>query len=634
VATSGIRLPVSGIHCHLLSAFCFLLSTPPVSARIGVEFQMPFGNPSAATADTNNHQHFLIQRDVQALDYSDALGLPRWAAWSLTAADIGTNARSTYATDTSLPANFYRVKPADYDGSSWDRGHLCPSKDRTDTPEHNDAVFLMSNFMPQSGRNNSGVWLQFENYCRDLVQSSSSNELLIVCGPGGFSGARLNTDGPVAIPSFTWKLVVVCPPGADSATNRVTATNRVIAVKIPNDDTATNAWPAYVTSANQIQVDTGLTFFTALPADVAAALRARVDGQTNPPPAIVDFAPASGAVGSAVVLTGTNFTLASAVTFNGTPAAFTVDSPSQITATVPTNGGSGFLSVSTPSGTAISTNSFAVLGGSGVVFTGTLAAWDFSGLNGGLNNYGPSPFAPAQASLGLSVGGLVRGAGVRVAGNAAARGWGGVGFTNTTATAAVAAGRFATFTLTASNGYSFSATRLSRLDYYRSATGATNALLQVQVGATAFTNLANVSFPTAGIGARAAAVDLSGVDALQDVPAGVPVTFRLVPLGGSGSSGTWYLYDTAASPAADLVLEGTVIALTPQAEAPQLSPPTVLAGQFHLTLTGTPGAAYVIETKRNLSVPAWTPVATNTAPFTYTAPASRHPAQFFRARLP
>lgn len=79
----------------------------------------------------------------------------------------------------------------------------------------------------------------------------------------------------VLIPDYVWKIVVTLPPGNDPATNRITTTNRVIVVKIPITNDATNAWPSYVTSTNQIQVDTGFTFFTALPANVAAIRKSR-----------------------------------------------------------------------------------------------------------------------------------------------------------------------------------------------------------------------------------------------------------------------------------------------------------------------------------------------------------------------
>jgi hypothetical protein len=51
------------------------------------------------------------------------------------------------------------------------------------------------------------------------------------------------------------------PPGPGTALNRITATNRVIAIKVPNTNGVSTIWQNFVTSANQIQVDTGFTFF-------------------------------------------------------------------------------------------------------------------------------------------------------------------------------------------------------------------------------------------------------------------------------------------------------------------------------------------------------------------------------------
>ncbi len=264
----------------LLSIWVLLLGVLRVQAIIDVSLQMQLGNPSGALADTNNHDHYLIQRSVEAIDYSDHLGEPNWASWDLTASDVGDSGRNaSFYTDTNLPSDFYDVTPDDYNGVGnigFARGHLCPSEDRTDTTNDNKLVFYMSNIMPQDAINNSGVWGTFEGYCRTLAQT---NEVLIICGPGGFNGTRLNTNGPVFIPTYVWKIAVIVPLGAGTATSRITTATRVIALEIPNSDAATNLWPAYVTSARQIETDTGLTFFTALPADVATALRYKIDGQ-------------------------------------------------------------------------------------------------------------------------------------------------------------------------------------------------------------------------------------------------------------------------------------------------------------------------------------------------------------------
>ncbi|MDE3244542.1 MAG: proprotein convertase P-domain-containing protein, partial [Acidobacteriota bacterium] len=77
------------------------------------------------------------------------------------------------------------------------------------------------------------------------------------------------------------------------------------------------------------------------------------------PPTITGFAPPSGPVGTSVVITGTNLSGASLVKFNNVASTFTVNSATQITATVPTTT-TGPIAVTTPSGTATSTTNFTV----------------------------------------------------------------------------------------------------------------------------------------------------------------------------------------------------------------------------------------------------------------------------------
>ncbi len=174
---------------------------------------MQLGNPTGATADPNNHSHYLIQRTVETIDYSDANGQPNWASWDLTSSDLGSSGRSdAWATDTSLPSGFKVIPTSTYGsvgGQSYDRGHMCPSADRTDTVADNDMVFIMSNIIPQASAQNEGVWAAFENYCRSLV---STQELLITCGPYNF-GPNYVDSGLVGVASNTFKIAVCVPLG-------------------------------------------------------------------------------------------------------------------------------------------------------------------------------------------------------------------------------------------------------------------------------------------------------------------------------------------------------------------------------------------------------------------------------------
>lgn len=78
-------------------------------------------------------------------------------------------------------------------------------------------------------------------------------------------------------------------------------------------------------------------------------------------PAIKTFSPTSGPVGTSVVITGTSLQQASAVKFGGKAATtFTVNSDTQVTATVPTGAVTGKITITTPGGTATSATAFTV----------------------------------------------------------------------------------------------------------------------------------------------------------------------------------------------------------------------------------------------------------------------------------
>lgn len=258
-----------------LGLFGFALTA---HAFIGASLQMQLGDPSGAVADPNNHDHYLLTHDQYVFDYDDHNGEPNWVSWDLTTTDVGGSGRSNnFLPDPDLPATFYHVVTGDYSGSGYDRGHMCPSADRTISAADNQVTFYLGQILPQTPDNNQGIWANFENYCRSLA--SAGNEILITSGPSGFSGSRIPS-GVAAIPGYTWKIVVVVPLGPGSAVSRITASTRVIAIKVPNiAGIRTTPWQNFVTSAAQIEADTGYTFFTNLPVPIASALRLVVDGQ-------------------------------------------------------------------------------------------------------------------------------------------------------------------------------------------------------------------------------------------------------------------------------------------------------------------------------------------------------------------
>ena len=105
-------------------------------------------------------------------------------------------------------------------------------------------------------------------------------------------------------------------------------------------------------------------------------------------PTISSFTPNSScaASGTSVVITGSNFTGATAVKFNGVDAVFTVNSNTQITAQLPVTATTGAITVTTPGGTATSSTNISVMPPQGdqVIYgTGSWIGYVYANTNGG-----------------------------------------------------------------------------------------------------------------------------------------------------------------------------------------------------------------------------------------------------------
>lgn len=92
---------------------------------------------------------------------------------------------------------------------------------------------------------------------------------------------------------------------------------------------------------------------------------------TLQPPTITSFSPASGPVGTTVIITGTNFSTTPSdniVTFNGTTATVTASTATTITISVPAGATTGPISVSVAGNTSTSSSDFTVIP-AGIVIT-------------------------------------------------------------------------------------------------------------------------------------------------------------------------------------------------------------------------------------------------------------------------
>ena len=267
------------IQSLALSLLACLVVAPPVQAQEAnrnIRFGMP-KHDGRAFKDPKIEDH-VITRQQYVLSYNGKLNTPNWVSWQLVKSDIGNTARGAFEPDPDLHKGFHKITSSVYNGCGFDRGHMCPSKDRSDTKANNDAVFYMTNIIPQAPNNNQKPWEQLESYCRELAKHG--DELSIVCGPHGTGGEGKNgaadTIGKgksqVNVPASTWKVIMVLPKGM--APDKRT---RMIAVVVPNKQDVEENWTKYRVSVRHVEELTGLTFYPNLPRAVAEAIKEPVD---------------------------------------------------------------------------------------------------------------------------------------------------------------------------------------------------------------------------------------------------------------------------------------------------------------------------------------------------------------------
>jgi len=225
---------------------------------------------------------------------------------------------------------------------------------------------------------------------------------LTVLGAGFAPGARVTigsldaTDVTVLDPTFLYLRMPVLPPGTYDVTvtapEGASATHSAAYVVNTAGLTITNFIPTAgpigvgvnisgagftgvssvkfngkaasfrVLSPTQLRanVSTGTTSGKITVTTTAGTATSATDFIVAFPPTVTGFNPGSGVPGSSVVITGTNFDTANAVAFNGSGASFTINSPTQITATVPSLATSGKIKVTNAAGGAYSVAAFLV----------------------------------------------------------------------------------------------------------------------------------------------------------------------------------------------------------------------------------------------------------------------------------
>lgn len=273
---------------YILSVYLLIISCARQKITTNNDsIHLLLGNPTNAQASESTPDNYLIVKPQYALSYNRAKGHANWVAWELSQKWLGSSDRQNdFRPDPILPASWYKVTPNDYTNSGFDRGHLCPSADRTNSVDNNSSTFLMTNMIPQAPELNREAWAYLEEYCRELV--AQKYRLFIICGTYGTGGegskGTLNKlENSVNVPARVYKVITILPE--NGTVNDINANTPVIAVDFPNKTSALQnaGWFRFITTTADIEKKTGLTFFANAPKSTQASLQTKRFEFTNAP---------------------------------------------------------------------------------------------------------------------------------------------------------------------------------------------------------------------------------------------------------------------------------------------------------------------------------------------------------------
>jgi endonuclease G len=183
---------------------------------------------------------------------------------------MGSSGRTDYwQFDPRIPEQYAPVR-ADFSG--YDRGHLCPSADRTQSTAMNRQTFMYSNMSPQVSAFNQGIWGTLETKVRGWVNGSDT---LYICA-GGTIGKESDIMGytapsAMAVPKYYFKVIL----RKKAATGAYDAIGFWFENKSYNGEALSSK---HVKTIDDIEASTGIDFFYQLP----AAEQNRVEAAFNP----------------------------------------------------------------------------------------------------------------------------------------------------------------------------------------------------------------------------------------------------------------------------------------------------------------------------------------------------------------
>lgn len=211
---------------------------------------------------STKQQEYHEYSDSFALSYAELYEQPWFVAYTRTKGQYsaqGLERNESFRPDMTISTGSAEL--ADYKGSGYSRGHLCPNSACNHSSKTQYDCFLLSNMSPQLQTLNGGCWLKGEN-AEDTFGRKYAKTYVIV-GPV-FNKPNYKTIGKnkVAVPDEFFRICVF----TDNEDNIKECFAVVMSQATANDAKSTLNWnnTKFIKSIDEIEAKTGLDFFPAL----------------------------------------------------------------------------------------------------------------------------------------------------------------------------------------------------------------------------------------------------------------------------------------------------------------------------------------------------------------------------------
>lgn len=212
--------------------------------------------PASTTGAIVHHNYF-------SLSYNEPYEQAEWVFYRLDKSQLTADYRKRpfFIDDPKVI-----TKSADwrnYNGSGYDRGHLCPAGDRRFSEEAYHETFYTSNITPQDKRFNAGVWNRLEQQTRFWAKKYGTVFVIT----GGILKDDLPTIGreAVAVPKYFYKIIARETNGSVFS----------IAFLMENEE-STDSLKEFAITVDSLELLSGINFFKAMPNEMQEQLESSV----------------------------------------------------------------------------------------------------------------------------------------------------------------------------------------------------------------------------------------------------------------------------------------------------------------------------------------------------------------------